>query len=499
MVLALHQARMARQILKMALRAIYTLTIIEAAAAFQPSRLAVSPSYNGRDPCPSRCLESGSLSGNWSLYHNLDQLESCQETMFYDFSIYDPVDNPDIQHRIYACTTYGPDWLEATAPKPKLSSVASVNATFSLGWSPEQGMELATTGIRSLAGQMRHYLENGNGITNNTLRLYARVGQAAIGVYIGTGYQNEDTGSSIMQVFSDYIRGLDVATRSVTMQLCGGNFQGNHTLGVIATSDGTFGVIQDAFKSWGTSQCLTFADSKNFTAEVALSAPLNSTKNATANIMPSLNTTRSISNALRRSGSRTAALANRGECRTLRVALNEGCPEMAIKCGISGFDFTQFNPGDLFCHDLRAGQPVCCSAGTLPDIRPKPNADGTCSWHTVTLGESCSDLAAANGLTVQDIEDFNKKTWGWNGCEPVVWAGTRICLSTGQAPMPAPVSNTVCGPQVPGTAQPGPGTDIASLNPCPLNACCDIWGQVSVRSPPFSLTKGGSGDKSNNI
>lgn len=30
----------------------------------------------------------------------------------------------------------------------------------------------------------------------------------------------------------------------------------------------------------------------------------------------------------------------------------------------------------------------------------------------------------------------------------------------------------VCGPQKPGTAQPGPGINLADLNPCPLNACC---------------------------
>ncbi|KAL2016189.1 hypothetical protein VTK56DRAFT_4078 [Thermocarpiscus australiensis] len=46
--------------------------------------------------------------------------------------------------------------------------------------------------------------------------------------------------------------------------------------------------------------------------------------------------------------------------------------------------------------------------------------------------------------------------------------------------MPAIVSNAVCGPQKPGTMRPASGTDISSLNPCPLNACCDIWGQCGV-------------------
>ena len=46
--------------------------------------------------------------------------------------------------------------------------------------------------------------------------------------------------------------------------------------------------------------------------------------------------------------------------------------------------------------------------------------------------------------------------------------------------MPAPISNAVCGPQVLGTVVPPAGTDISTLNPCPLNACCDVWGQVSI-------------------
>jgi chitinase len=114
---------------------------------------------------------------------------------------------------------------------------------------------------------------------------------------------------------------------------------------------------------------------------------------------------------------------------------------------------------------------VCCTAGDLPDFRPKPNADGTCASHYVVLGEWCSSLAAANGLTVEEIATFNKNTWGWEGCGNLQ-AYQYICLSTGAPPMPATVPNAICGPQKPGTSPPVPGTSLATLNPCPLNACC---------------------------
>jgi chitinase len=46
--------------------------------------------------------------------------------------------------------------------------------------------------------------------------------------------------------------------------------------------------------------------------------------------------------------------------------------------------------------------------------------------------------------------------------------------------MPAVVSNAVCGPQVPGTPIAPAGTNLSTLNGCPLNACCDIWGQCGT-------------------
>jgi hypothetical protein len=53
--------------------------------------------------------------------------------------------------------------------------------------------------------------------------------------------------------------------------------------------------------------------------------------------------------------------------------------------------------------------------------------------------------------------------------------------------MPAPISNAVCGPQKPDTPTPPKGTDISELNPCPLNACCNIV------SPTTSILSKGKG------
>ena len=70
---------------------------------------------------------------------------------------------------------------------------------------------------------------------------------------------------------------------------------------------------------------------------------------------------------------------------------------------------------------------------------------------------------------------------GWAGCGQLP-IGQTVCLSKGTPPSPAPVSNAVCGPQVPGTQAPSAGTNISIMNPCPLNASCDAWGLCGTTS-----------------
>lgn len=46
--------------------------------------------------------------------------------------------------------------------------------------------------------------------------------------------------------------------------------------------------------------------------------------------------------------------------------------------------------------------------------------------------------------------------------------------------MPAPVDNAVCGPTKPGSRPPRGDQTLSDLNPCPLRACCNIWGQCGT-------------------
>lgn len=261
------------------------------------------------------------------------------------------------------------------------------------------------------------------------------------------------------------------------MQLCQPGNDGDHVFGIMATSNSTFEPIQNALQSWSNAKCLSFSNSSNitgpayFTTPLVLNLPQAQTTNSTIKANSTLGTSSKRSS--------TRHLQIRDTCSYIQVALGDGCYSLSQKCGITQDELSEYNPSDPnFCNDLQPGEYICCSEGTLPDFAPHPNSDGSCASYTVNSGDTCSSIAAANSITAEELTEYNADTWSWNGCDDL-FVGIVICLSTGTPPMPAAVANALCGPTVPGTPTPPAGTNISMLNPCPLNACCDIWGQVS--------------------
>lgn len=172
------------------------------------------------------------------------------------------------------------------------------------------------------------------------------------------------------------------------------------------------------------------------------------------------------------------SLKKRDTCRVIQVASGNSCGSLASRCGTSGAASETYNPDPNLCSTLLPKQWVCCSAGSMPDMTPKPQADGTCAIHTIAPGDNCADIAANFGITVDKINEFNSATWGWSGCDQLQ-PDQVICLSEGNSPMPAPIEGVVCGLQKPGIQKPSgsfDGFDLAKLNQCPLNACCSGWG-----------------------
>ncbi|THC87759.1 hypothetical protein EYZ11_012794 [Aspergillus tanneri] len=371
------------------------------AAATPRFRNSVSPGYRSADVCPERCSVSGPTIRNWSVYPNFNQIKKCKQTMFYDFSLYDPVDDRAVSHKIHACSSYGPDFDLLPASGVQVASVESVNVEFEMGWRlPGCGL-LSARSARMLRRDMEMELQTGLSSSMASLGL----------------------SESALKIFQDNLENLNVSTPNLAMQLCGPDYDSTHIFGIMATSRGTFSPIQDAIKSWANATCLSFEGSAKFPGRAMFTAPLlHASHTTTAN-----------------STVATKKLHKRAECRTVQVEPGNSCADLAVKCGISGADFTKYNPGNNICSTLKPKQYVCCSKGDLPDFRPKPNKDGSCFTYQVKENDNCDNLAAEYSLTRDDLENF-KNTWGWNSCKPL-YKDTVMCLSEGDAPFPAPIAN----------------------------------------------------------
>jgi hypothetical protein len=112
---------------------------------------------------------------------------------------------------------------------------------------------------------------------------------------------------------------------------------------------------------------------------------------------------------------------------------------------------------------------------------PESRVDGVCATHLIQSGDTCDSLSRQYGVTINDLEKWNKgKTWAWTECKDMLF-GYNMCVGDGSAPMPPPQKGTQCGPLVPGTQAPtDKSVSLADINPCPLKSCCSNWGYCGV-------------------
>ncbi|QYS97943.1 Chitinase [Trichoderma simmonsii] len=273
-------------------------------------------------------------------------------------------------------------------------------------------------------------------------------------------------------------------------QICGQGNDMDHTAGVAIALETDIDYVQSALLSWNRGECASKAkaadDRSTFQELIIRQVPLPATVSSVAKDFTDMKFSSKRLEGFRTTAELLDTQADAKYCTKHQIAPGESCASIAKACKISVADFLKYNnvkgDGDDWCRKLQAGKNTCCSSGSS---KPLPEDNGDCFTHTIKAGDDCSVIGLPWNLTPSDIEGFNNKiTWGWRGC-PNLTIGLKICLSKGSPPMPAPVSNAVCGPQKPGTVSPGAVTDasvLAKLNPCPLNSCCNIWGQCGIDS-----------------
>ncbi|KAI7973519.1 hypothetical protein EIK77_004125 [Talaromyces pinophilus] len=371
--------------------------------------------------CPVSCADAGTDSSGWTVFHDLNRLALCNQSMLVDFAIHNPLDDPNTHITLYTCSS-------AAAGKGKLCTIPEentikANQTVQLAWSESTSAGDKTNGVAAVQ-QLQSYVKADDSCGEDIIFAYSQ--DAVVGLYAGAGITSQNLTNSFLEQFSSYIQSNPVPG-SLIAQMCGSdqNTSSNYTLGVALSSNGDWKSVQEAVQTWSKSSCVTGYDQNIdwITLSYLIPAALPSNKTST-------NTT----------------ITNR----------------TSIKRGSTA---------------------------------PSPYANGTCYTHTVVTNDLCSTLATQYQIAVSDIEKWNSNTWGWMGCDDLQ-LGQNICLSSGSAPMPVNIPNANCGPQMNGTAVAPAGTDLSTLNECPLNACCDIWGQCGTTSEfctPSNSTTGAPG------
>jgi hypothetical protein len=470
------------------------------------------------NPCPVSCEKSPNVA-DWTVYHETTRLAVCDQPMLLDFHLYNPINDPSTAISIRACTVGNADtkvnYLQAinyTAPDAEDSNeplqdlpissptpsatvlrrqsnstnpdscggkVEKSSAVAKLSWwNAEESVDKLLTGdatealiaVRNIQARLKDPANCGQKI------MFSYVKGNLVGMYAGHGVAKASVADGLVQQFADALKTDGIQARTA-VEVCKDGMTAFDITGIVADINGDLAAVQDIVQGWNEAKCTSGSEGSKDWKNVAVysakaAAPLIAERSTFFSKM----------------------LSARADCRSIRVDSGDTCSgTLPGRCGIGSAAFNSFNKAAC-AKPLAVGQAMCCSSGTLPDIRPKPGSDGVCATWTVKLDEYCAMIASTNGISEDDLMKFNKQTWGWTGCGPNLQAGIKICVSSGDPPMPASVSNAVCGPTVKDTPFPGSGKNLSELNPCPLKTCCNIWGQCGTTTDFCVISKSETGN-----
>ncbi|KAH8880237.1 glycoside hydrolase [Thozetella sp. PMI_491] len=439
--------------------------------------------YPDRHKCPLPCGETSPSS--WIAYNKYHRLARFDQPALFEFGLYSPVADPQIPTKIRACTA-GSNTTATLAGNMTTTTAAPLNGTAPAYVSPARALEVSVT-LELASEGLASGTDRVNSVVTALTELRAHLlGQALCGeefmlayhqgvvaaIYAGAAFSRSTISSVVDRVFDQLRTGAELGT-TTAVQLCDAGRGRDHVFGLVVSTTNNATSVQDVLKDWADAKCVTgFEVTTDLPNVVILEAPVSWTGASVGN-GTALNST--TFNFTRRAGeSSPHQLQARGDCRTESVIYDDGCGTLATRCGISPSAPHLCDPNPNLCSTLMEGQRVCYSEGTLPDISPKPSEDGYCFPYT----------------TSRAIPAPRSRGPG-NGCGRL-FPDMNICLSEGKPPFPNAQTGAICGPTVPDTLSPGDDTDWKDLNPCPLNACCNVWGQCGISGEFSELSESGS-------
>jgi LysM repeat protein len=161
-----------------------------------------------------------------------------------------------------------------------------------------------------------------------------------------------------------------------------------------------------------------------------------------------------------------------GNCFYVDVGEGDLCDTIAKKYKITMEQLQNFNKDrNLNCKLLSLNTRLCVSLGTYPSRRKVQNdPNKPCFFQAADspATDSCAKIAAANDITIEEIDSWNQKTWQFKGCAKGLDKDQKICVSPGTpaSPPKLDLDKVQCGAQHP---------DPTKFE-CPLRACCSKFG-----------------------
>jgi hypothetical protein len=345
---------------------------------------------------------SGPDPSNWTVIANIHQLEACNRPMVLDFSVREPITNN--QH-IRVCNVWANDFsstaFQGLSPPQRTRNlnIGNQGVTYELAWNPaasqqDYGGRLVTVSMDNIASYLRHKPE-----TANTTTLFATAMGTTVGVYMGANFLDANITSLFSPVYRILASDGLATSRSALIQVCNDTNPAD-TFGLVVAANSDFSTIHHVVGNWANGSCVDVSSyakyqTLNNVSVLAYKDPITEPE-------------------FLESSNAAPLLQARADCKTVSVIKDDLCGDLIKRCGIkmSVSEFEKLNPIKNFCNNLQEGQRVCCTSGTLPDIRPKKRADGSCVPYQIKLGEYCPLIAARYGLTVQELKAANKNTWG---------------------------------------------------------------------------------------
>jgi LysM repeat protein len=410
--------------------------------------------YPDQHDCPLACTDMSNVH-SWITYFSVERLERCTRPMLLQFSVLQPLDDAETV-LIRGCTLqHGEDAATATQRVVGVAAGVAAAAATSME-NPKKAANLVLTGLESAPACV-----STGSRSNEQLQVMASGGM---------GEQGNAAG--LLQDMRAYFSAADNCDETFLF-----GYHNRTVAGVYIGSKLAKATADSALKA------LAHHVQVNGTMARTVAELCNNARPADGVFGLVVDTTSDLA----------------GVQQTMR-AWSQG------HCEHDG-SITQMPLAGAVVHVIHGNNTNTASAGSITGNNGtttsiplvKRQASGTCATHLIANGDTCSALALRYGVTVADIEKWNKgKTWAWTECKDML-IGYNLCVSDGAAPMPPPQTGTECGPLVPGTKPPlNSQTSLASLNPCPLKACCSNWGFCGVFPAHCSINapkNGGPGSK----